>query len=107
MVVRWWAAALVASLGAAGLAVVIRRIALSQDERWVRYYPRYGRRVDQRWSIPIAMFVDTLFATVGLATDAAVAYWVSLALVVAIQVGFIASVLALMWLRYRKAHPGS
>jgi hypothetical protein len=98
---RAWAAALVASGGAVSLAFAIRRIALSRDERWVRHYPRHERRLDQRWSIPITLFVDTLFAALGLAANATEAYWVSLAVVVALQVVFIAAVLALMWLRHR------
>jgi Na+/glutamate symporter len=99
--VRGRAAALVASGGAAGLALAIRGIAVSRDERWRRHYPRFERRVDQRWSIPIAMFVDTLFALMGLAANAIAAYWVSLAVVVALQVAFIAAVLTVMWFRHR------
>jgi hypothetical protein len=107
MDVHWWATALVASLGLAGLAFSIRAIAMSRDSRWLRFYPRYERRVDQRWSIPIAIFVDTVFAAIGLGDHADKTYWISWALVVALQVLFIASVLSLTWLRHRSMHRAS
>lgn len=104
MDVHWWAAAVVASSGAVGLAFAIRGIAGSRDSRWVAFYPRYRRHVDQRWLIPIAILIDTIFAVVGLAESASTTYWISWAITVAVQFLFLVSVLSLTWLRGRSKH---
>lgn len=89
------AVAAAGGLAASILWVLRRRVA------WAVRHTRYGD-VDQRWLVPIVVFVDGIYAVFGLVTLASAGFWVGEACIVVVQVVLVAAWLGFLFVSSRR-----
>ena len=91
---------LICGLGA--LAAAVRWIVLSDSDRWSKVHRRGHTRIDQRLVFPIAIFVDTLYSALGVATGANADYWLSFGILLIAQFVLVVAILAAVDQRNRR-----
>ncbi len=91
---------LICGLGA--LAATVRWIVLSDSDRWSKVHHRGHARIDQRLVFPIAIFVDTVYSALGVATGANADYWLSFGILLVVQIILVVAILAAVEQRNRR-----
>jgi hypothetical protein len=88
--------------GLGALAATVRWIVLSDSSRWSKVHRGGHARIDQRLVFPIAIFVDTLYSALGVATGANADYWLSFAILLVAQIILVVAILAAVGQKNRR-----